>query len=735
MAGNIQGAAGGVARLSDETNDKSDLFDRLTGLMAPRSVAVIGASANAQGWSGGAIPVLRRLGYSGKIFPVNPKYDDLNGMRCYPSVSAIPEPVDAVLMFVPQRALPDILEECGRKGVRGAVILASGFSETGEEGKQLEDTLREIANRNKIAICGPNCLGLANLDSGFMGLTAATFPEDMSAGHTALISQSGQLLMVMLSRAHDQGVHMRYLVSTGNELNVEAADYARWALEDPEIKSVCLALEGLRSPDRFLDLAKRAQEVEKPLVVLKLGRSQRAARTALAHTGKMAGAFRTYEAVFRQNNVISVDDPLELADVAALFEKCPAPRGERISVVTFSGGWSGVMADQSEALGLPMADFTEETVEKLKPLLDFTPPVNPLDLSGNVNNHPERWGASIEAVLADENTDIVVVFIHQVREAWRGRLIGPVLELAKTADKPIVIVYDGGKIVEAGWDFLAADKSLPIYRGSQQMLKALKRFVEYHRRKAGAQGDNDGNLLDIDGTAKETVERLLAQSGRSLSEYAAKEALKSYGLPMVGETLVRTEADALAVARQIGFPVVMKGLADGMEHKTEAGLVHLNLADADAVRAAFADLSAKIDGYKLGDAPAACLVQKMVKGGVEAIVGMQNDPDFGPMILLGVGGIMTELMNDVALRRAPLSPADVAEMIDETRLNLLLKGYRGAEPADRAALEEAVLRLSAFAVAHADSIESIDINPLLVLPEGEGCIAVDALIIKPENQE
>lgn len=712
--------------------DGAWIFDQLPGLLNPQSVAVVGASANPDGWSGGAIPVLRRLGYTGKIFPVNPKYQELNGMPCYPSVSDIPEPVDVALMFVPQRALPDILEDCGRKGVRGAVILASGFSETGDEGKALEEKLREAANRNRIAICGPNCLGLANLASGFMGLTAATFPQDMSAGRTALISQSGQLLMVLLARAHDQGVHMRYLVSTGNELNVEAADYARWAIEDPEVVSVCMALEGLRTPARFVDLAERARIAEKPLIVLKLGRSKRAARTALAHTGKMAGAFRTYEAVFRQLNVVSVDDPLEMADVAALFEKCPVPRGDRISVVTFSGGWSGVVADQAEALDLPMADFTDATVEKLKPLLDFTPPVNPLDLSGNVNNHPERWGASLDVVLADENTDIMVVFIHQVRESWRGRLIQPVLDLAKTAEKPIIVVYDGGKVVEAGWDLLAADGSLPIYRGSTQMLRALKRFVTYHDRKKGRPTEG-GTLPVISAGAEGHVNGLLANTGRSLAEYAAKSALRAYDLPMVGEALVNSETEALAAAEDIGFPVVMKGLADGMEHKSEAGLVHLGLGSAAAVNDAFADLRQKLEGHSLDGKPAPCLLQKMVTGGVEAIVGMQNDPDFGPMILVGVGGVMTELLNDVALRRAPLTQADVAEMIDETRLGQLLEGFRGAPRADRAALEDAVVRLSMLAIAHADTIDSIDINPLIVLPEGEGCIAVDALIIKPEG--
>lgn len=710
-----------------------EIFEQLSGLLNPRSVAVIGASANTEGWSGAALPVLRRLGFSGDIYPVNPKYEELHGIPCYPSVEAIPGEVDAALMFVPQRALPQILEECGRKGVRGAVILASGFSETGEEGKALEEQLREVANRNRIAICGPNCLGLANLESGFMGLTSATFPADLSPGRTALISQSGQLLMVLLARAHDQGVHMRYLVSTGNELNVEAADYARWALQDPRIASVCMVLEGLRTPARFLDLAALAQEADKPLIVMKLGRSERAASTALAHTGKLAGAFRTYEAVFRQENIVSVDDPLELADVAALFEKCQAPRGRRVSVVTFSGGWSGVTADQADALGLELEDFSDKTVARLKPLLDFTPPANPLDLSGNVMTHPERWGAALEAVLEDENTDIMVVFIHQVREAWRDRLTGPLLDVAKRAGKPVIAVYDGGKVVEPGYDALVEDGTVPVFRGSQPVLRALKRFIDYHeRRERGREAPVD---LPVEGAAGVTLRRTLAGHGRSVSEHAAKAALAAYGMPMVGEVLVTTEADALKAAESIGYPVVMKGLADDFEHKTEAGLVRLSLSGPEDVREAFADLSAKLSGQTLNGAPAPCLVQKMIKGGVEAILGVQNDPVFGPMILLGVGGIMTELMNDVALRRAPLSRRDVAAMIDETRLGDLLAGFRGSPAADRNALEEAVLRLSQLAVAHADEIDSIDINPLLVLPDGEGCVAVDALIVKTGDAE
>ena len=443
------------ATLKRDEGQGPDRSAQLAGLMDPKSIAVVGASARAEGWSGVAVPALLRQGFKGRIFPVNAKYDEIAGLPCFPSVSAIPEPVDVAMIYVPKRALAEVLEDCGRKGVRGAVILASGFGETGEEGRATEEALREIANRNNIAICGPNCLGLANLGSGFVGLTGATFPDDMSPGGTALVSQSGQLMMVILARAHDQGVHLRYLVSTGNELNVEAADYAGLALRDPAVTSVAIALEGLRNPVKFLDLAAEARTLDKPLIVLKLGRSQRAARTALAHTGKMAGAYRTFEAVFRQNNIVAVDDPLELAEAAALFEKCPAPRGERVSVVSFSGGWCGVIADQAEALGIPMADFTDETVERLKPHMDFTPPLNPLDLSGNVNNHPERWGAALAAVAADANTDIVVVFIHQVRTAWRDRLIPPLLQVAKPTDKPILVVYDGGKVVEEGYEVLA----------------------------------------------------------------------------------------------------------------------------------------------------------------------------------------------------------------------------------------------------------------------------------------
>lgn len=701
--------------------------DRLEGLMAPRSVAIIGASARHGGWSGNAVPALQRLGFTGEIYPVNAKYEEVQGLTCYPSVTAIPGEVDAALIFVPKTVLPQVLEECGQKGVRGVVILAAGFSETGEDGAAFEAELKEIVDRHGIAVCGPNCLGLANLANGFMGLTSATFPEDLSPGGTALVSQSGQLMMVLLTRAHDQGVHLRYVVSTGNEMNVEAADYAGVALRDPEVSSVAMVLEGLRDPEKFLRVAGEARERGKPLIVLKTGRSQRSARTALAHTGKMAGAYATYAAVFRQENVIGVDDPLELADVAALFEKCPAPKGERMSVVSFSGGWCGVIADQAEAAGVPMADFSDATVERLRPLLDFTPPVNPLDLSGNVNNHPERWGQALEAVAADENTDIMVVFIHQVRTEWRDRLIGPLLEVAKTAKKPVVVVYDGGKVVEQGYETLAADRSLPIYRGTKPMLTALSRFLTFHRRQKAA-------TVPRPAPAPAGAHPGIASAaGRSLSEFAAKAVLREHGLPMVGERLVRDEAAALEAAAEIGFPVVLKGLADGMEHKTEAGLVHLGLKDAEDVRAAFSDLRGKLAGATLdGDAPG-YLVQQMVGGGVEAILGMQNDPDFGPMILVGVGGTMTELMNDVSLRRAPLSEADVHEMIDETRLGALLAGFRGAPAADRAALEATILKLSDFAVAQAAHVESVDLNPVLVMPRGEGCVAVDALIVKSEG--
>ncbi len=713
-----------------ETGSAPDLSGQLKHLLDPASVAVIGASANTQSWSGRALLELQRLGFRGGIYPVNPKHDELHGLPCYPSVAGIPGPVDAALIFVPKHALPDVLEECGAKGVRGAVILASGFSETGAEGRATEETLREIANRHHIAICGPNCLGFANLARGFMGLTAATFPADLSPGRTALISQSGQLMMVLLARAHDQGVHLRYLVSTGNELNVEAADYARAALADPEITSVAMALEGLRSSAKFLDLARAAQAARKPLIALKLGRSERAARTALAHTGKMAGAQRTYAAVFRQHNVIAVDDPFELADVAALFEKCPTPRGPRVSVVSFSGGWCGVIADQAEELGIPMADFTDETTEKLRPLLDFTPPVNPLDLSGNVNNHPERWPASLRAVLDDDNTDIMVVFIHQVRAEWRDNLIDPLLEIARDAKKPILVIYDGGKVVEDGWDRLAADRSLPIYRGSRPMLTALRHFLDYHARQR--RPDETLTATPRDTAASATARDALNAGGPVLSEHRAKTVLRHYGLPMVEEHLADNRADAVRAATELGFPVVLKGLADGQEHKTEAGLVRLNLSTPAEVETTFGDLKDALSGHSLEGGPPAILVQKMASGGAEAILGMQNDPDFGPMILVGTGGTMTELLDDVALRRAPLTPADVTEMIDETLLARLFDGFRGAPRADRTAFEQMVLRFSDLAVDLGDRIESIDINPVFVRPEGQGCLAVDALIVKAE---
>lgn len=711
----------------DGRDDTTEGGHRLAGLMAPQSVAIIGASTRQGGWSGNAIPALRRMGFSGRIHPVNAKYDEVQGLPCHASVTDIPGPVDAALIFVPKAVLPQVLEDCGRKGVRGAVILAAGFSETGTEGRALENRLAEIAERHDIAICGPNCLGLANLGTGFMGLTAATFPGDLDPGGTALVSQSGQLMMVLFTRAHDQGANLRYIVSTGNEMNVEASDYASYALTDPKVTSVAMMLEGLRDPGRFLEVAQQANRAGKPLIVLKTGRSARAARTALAHTGKMAGAYRTYSAVFRQRNVISVDDPFELSQTAALFEKCPAPRGGRVGVLSFSGGWCGVIADQAEEMGIALADFSPATVAALKPLLDLTPPDNPLDLSGNVNTHPERWGAALRAVAADENTDILVVFIHQVRAEWRERLITPLEALAEDIKKPLLVVYDGGKVVEEGYDRLARARRLPIYRGTRPMLRALRRFLDFHARR------DEAMQLAPQPAAAPCPALIAATPDRSLSEYDAKAVLRDAGLPMVRETLVHDLPAAETAAQTIGFPLVIKGLAEGMEHKTEAGLVHLNIADMAGLRAAFDDLSDKLRGARLNGGPPGFVVQQMVAGGVEAILGMQNDPDFGPMILAGVGGTLTELLDDVSLRRAPLTRAEAGRMIDETRLASLLAGYRGAPEADRGALEDTIVRLSQFAAAHAEHIEGIDLNPVLVLPKGQGCVAVDALIVKREH--
>lgn len=714
---------------------------RLDALMRPRAVAIVGASANRQSWSGAAIENLSRLGFAGAIYPVNPNYGELAGLRCYRDVTEIEGPVDVALLFVPKKALPTVLEQCGRKGVAGAIILAGGFSEASHDGAAEEDALRALAMREGIAICGPNCMGLVNLADGFMGYTAATLPGDMTPGSTALISQSGQLAAVMFVRCHDQGVFLRYLVSAGNELNVEAADYARWALDDPEVKCVGMILEGLRNPARFLDMAAHARTVGKPLIVLKLGRSKAAARTALSHTGKLAGSARAYDAVFRQNNVIAVDDPLEIADAASLFAKCPAPAGPRVAFVTFSGGWCGTVADQADAMGVELAEFAQETVARLEPILDFTPPVNPVDLSGQVNSYPERWAICLDAVYDDPGTDIVVVFIHQVRAAWRDRYLEPTLDLARRARKPVIVVHDGGKVVEESYEAVVRDGHAPVFRATQPMFKALRRFLEYHRRAgsfaapAAAQETAQAPAPPTgqEPNARDTLRARLAPWPRAVPEHAAKAGLRAYGLPVTPEATVASPEAAAARAGEFGFPVVLKGLAPGIEHKTEAGLVKLRLADGAAVERAFRDLADRLAHLApAAGGPGEIVLQPMAPAGVEALLGLQRDPDFGPMVVLGLGGTATELLNDVSMRRAPLSPADVEEMIEETRLGALLGGFRGAPPADRAALVNAALSLSAVGRDFAEEIDSIDINPLIVLPEGRGCVAVDALIVKRE---
>ncbi|MCC6000282.1 MAG: acetate--CoA ligase family protein [Pararhodobacter sp.] len=705
---------------------------RLARLMRPRSVAVIGASANTSSWGGATIANLQAMGFAGSIHPVNPNHDQIAGLPCYPDVEAIPGPVDAALLFVPGAAVPEVLEACGRKGVGGAVILAAGYRETGAEGAQREADLRALADRHGIAVCGPNCMGLVNLAEGFIGYTAAMLPRDMRPGRSALISQSGQLAAVLFTRSHDQGARLRYLVSTGNEMNVDAADYADFMLDDPDIASVGMVLEGLKDPTRFLAVAARSAHLGKPLIVLKLGRSQAAARTALAHTGKLAGAAAVHDAVFRQMNVISVRDPLEIADVAALFAACPVPRGNRIGVVTFSGGWCGAVADQAEDEGLALAEFTPETMDRLRPLLPFTPPVNPLDLSGQITAHPERWPMALHAVHDDPNTDIVVVFIHQMRAAWRGNFVDPLLAFAQTAKKPVVVVYDGGAVVAEGYQALVQDGTLPVYRGSATMLRALRHFTGFHARRSRPAGQP---AQKPDAARRAQIMALMEPWGQTLPEHASKQVLAACGLPMVPEQVVATRAEALRRASEIGYPVVLKGLAEGLAHKTESGLVRLNLGDPQALGTAFDDLMGQMSGQRLAGGAAQCLVQPMIGGGVEVLLGLHQDPDFGPMVMVGPGGIMAELIADTAMRRAPFSRDEAEAMIDETRLGMLLAGFRGAPPADRAALVDAMLALGRFGVDMGVAVDSVDINPLIVQPAGRGCVAVDALVIQGRGDD
>lgn len=684
----------------------------IAALLRPRSVAVIGASADAGKMTGRPVAYLQKHGFDGAIWPVNPRAETIAGLPCYPDVASLPGAPDAAIVLLGPDRAEAAVRDLATRGCQAAIVLASGYGEASEEGSRRQQALKTAAG--EMRLLGPNTIGLVNLTDGIMlSATGALEVGDLPAGRISVVSQSGGILGSLLSRAADRGIGFAKLVSTGNEADLDSSDLIEHLVEDSATDVIAVYMEGLRRPEAFKRAARRAAELGKPIVVYKVGRSESGARSATSHTGALAGADRVYDALFRQFGVIRAESFTDLLDIPAALVAGRRMAGERVAILTSTGGAGTLLADNCGLAGLdvPMPDVA--TTERLATLLNEDQAAigrNPVDVT-LAGLQPELFRGAITALLESPGYDAVVVVIGSSALARPDIVAGAIVECQDRSDKPVLAYVSphAPHLVR-----LLNGKGIPAFATPEScatMLRALRRRA-LPPAPAAAQADA-GVLAGL-------------PSG-NLNEAESKALFARFGVPVTREQTAADAGAAEAAARALGGEVVLKILSRAIAHKSDLGGVKVGLTAEQVPEAC----DAMLERLRAAGAPVpeGFLVQERIRGGVEMILGFHRDPQLGPVILLGAGGVAAELFQDTALRLLPIARADAEAMVEELKAARLLRGYRGAPPADIPALVDAVMGFAAMADAAGERLLEAEINPLFVLPDGQGARAVDGLAV------
>jgi acetyl coenzyme A synthetase (ADP forming)-like protein len=678
----------------------------------PRSIAVVGAGRKRGGIGAEVFHNIKATGFQGRLYPINEKASSIDSVTAYRRVTEVPDEVDLAIIVVPAERVEAVVEDCIAKGVRGIIIISAGFAETGAEGRAREAALLEKVRMAGARLIGPNCMGIINTDPA-VSLNATFSPVYPPAGTVAMSTQSGALGLAILDYARRLNLGISTFVSVGNKADVSGNDLIQYWGDDPRTDVILLYLESFGNPRKFGPIARRIARV-KPIVAVKSGRSRAGARAASSHSGALASTEAAVNALFRQAGVIRTDTLEELFDVANLLAHQPVPAGRRVAILTNAGGPGILAADACEAYGLELPSLGDATVSELRSFLPAAASVaNPVDMLASATAEDYRRATS--AILKDGNLDSLIVIFIPPLVTGPEPVAAALVEAAATApDKPVVANFMSAEGVP---EILA---SIPSYMFPEAAATALARVTVYGEWRGRPQGVVPA-FEDIRAEdARAVVEQALARGGGWLSPTEIASLFDAAGIPVTRTRYTNDGTEAVAAAVEIGFPVALKATGPAILHKTEVGGVILGLADENAVREAYADLTAR-----LGDRLTGVIVQEMVSGGVEVVVGATLDPTFGPLVLMGSGGVLVELLHDVAFRMHPLTDRDVEEMMNEVKGTALLRGYRGAPPADEAALGELVLRVSTL-LDLCPQIQEMDANPVKVMRKG--AIVVDARV-------
>ncbi|MDR5804873.1 acetate--CoA ligase family protein [Caballeronia sp. LZ001] len=691
--------------------------------MKPRSIAILGASEDFRKLNGIPLKALLDKGYAGPIYPVNPKYKEIAGLKCYPTVEAIPGEVDLAVITVSHTRVIESIRALGRKGVGAAVVFASGFAEVGGEGIALQRELSEVARETGVRVLGPNCLGMVNAFEKVMASFAKFALEPTPGGPIGMVTQSGALGSSTIGVGKKRGLHVGYLVTIGNEADIGFVEAMKEVMADSRIRVCAGFVEGVRDGAGFVELTEQAQQEGKPLVLTKLGRTDAGARAIASHTGSLAGSDAIFDGVSRQYGVIRARSDEQLLDFANAFSNCPLPAGNRVGILTRSGGAGALMVDRAAETGLQISSLTGETTAALKAILpEFGSFANPVDVTAVGMFSPGLICDAFELVLNDPNIDIGIAWMGSTRDV--DFMVKAFADLRARVQKPFVLAWVGAE--DHAVERLAAE-NVAVLRGPEPAVDAVAALVRYAEMRRHWQADQAAREVTRTEVARLSLP-LPATTG-VVGTQASATLLESAGVSVAPLALSTTADEAAVAAEKLGYPVVLKIESPQILHKTEAKGVELNLRDADAVRAAFGRIMDNVREYDQKAQVDGVIVQKMISqpDAVELVVGLNQDPVFGPVVMVGLGGVLIEVLRDVAFRRAPVSEAEAGRMLDELRGAAVLAGVRGKKPVDRQALCGFIAAVSRFGAAAGARLGELDLNPVLASPAG--CVAVDNLLV------
>ena len=687
-------------------------------LLRPQSIAIIGASPTPGSLGASVLANLDRADFDGDIHLVNPKRAEIGGRPCVASVDALPDGVDCAVLAIPRAGVIETVAACARKKIGGAIIFAAGFAEGGEAGRAEQEEIARIARLHDMAIEGPNCLGLVNYVDGVPLTFVETPPLKLGERDgIAIVSQSGAMAVVLAAGLTGRDLGLSFSVSTGNEAASGVEDYVEYLLDDPSTKVIAMIVEQFRKPKRFLELARRARRAGKWIVLLHPGRSSAARASAATHTGAMAGDYAVMRLKVQEAGVVAVEALEELLDVSELLLRLGAPPAGGLAVLTESGAFKALTLDLCEQVELPLPALPAATEAGLRAVMpEFIGTSNPMDITAHALVDPDLYNRTLSVLAADETYGCILLGIILTDPATCHLKFPPIIEAVKTlkGSKPVIFAaLDEGAVVPPAHIESLRALGVPFFPAPERAFRALARLSQAAK------------------TLPEPVQRpvpaIPALAAGVIPEYLSKRVLAALDVPLPAGRFTRTADEAVAAANEIGYPVVLKAQSPDLSHKSDAGGVVLGLADEVALREGWHQLHANVAAARPGLLLDGVLVEKMGRRGTELIVGARNDPDWGPVVLAGFGGVMAELFHDARLLSPNLSQEAIAEELHKLKSAALLRGFRGAPALDVAAAAAIVAKIAGLVSSHPE-IAEIDVNPVVVYPQGEGAVALDALV-------